>query len=113
MNITILTAIGLVFLIVVLDCATTCVLSWRLSLTMKAAFRLATLEDALAHQGKSDTFNTEQRSQFTREAFIGVLVDNGIAISVAGMGKWQEMCLSNGSGVTSNTRVCACYDSGS
>ena len=45
------------------------VLSWRLSITMEAAFCVETLEDALA-------------SQFTGLAFTGVLANNGIAISM-------------------------------
>jgi transposase InsO family protein len=39
---------GFVYLAVVLDWATRRVLSWRLSITMEAAFCVETLEDALA-----------------------------------------------------------------
>jgi len=49
------------------------VLSWRLSITMEAAFCVETLEDALACHGKPDVFNTDQGSQFTGSAFTGVL----------------------------------------
>jgi putative transposase len=34
------------------------VLSWRLSITMEAAFCVAALEDALARHGKPDIFNS-------------------------------------------------------
>src|ERR1017187_5690369 len=40
---------GFVYLAVVLDWFSRRVLSWRLSITMEAAFCVATLEDALAH----------------------------------------------------------------
>ena len=40
---------GFVYLAVVLDWATRRVLSWRLSITMEAAFCVDTLEDALTH----------------------------------------------------------------
>jgi hypothetical protein len=43
---------GFVYLAVVLDWATRRVLSWRLSITMEAAFCVETLEDALARHGK-------------------------------------------------------------
>src|ERR1700738_2000717 len=44
---------------VVLDWATRRVLSWRLSITMEAAFRVETLEDALARHGKPGIFQTD------------------------------------------------------
>jgi putative transposase len=51
---------------------------------MEAAFCVETLEDALARHGKPDIFNTDQGSQFTGQAFTGVLAYNGIAISMDG-----------------------------
>jgi hypothetical protein len=66
------------------------VLSWRLSITMEAPFCVETLEDALARHGKPGIFNTDQGSQFTGSAFIGVLADNDIAISMDGKGAWRD-----------------------
>ena len=34
--------------------------------------------------------NTDQGSQFTSQAFTGVLADNGIAISMDGKGAWRD-----------------------
>ena len=82
---------GFVYLAVVLDWATRRVLSWRLSITMEAAFCVETLEDALACHGRPDIFNTDQGSQFTGQAFTGVLADNGIAISMDGKGAWRDV----------------------
>jgi putative transposase len=56
---------GFVYLAVVLDWFSRRVLSWRLSITMEAAFCVEALEDALARRGKPDIFNTDQGSQFT------------------------------------------------
>ena len=81
---------GFVYLAVVLDWATRRVLSWRLSITMEAAFCVETLEDALARHGKPEIFNTDQGSQFTGSAFTGVLASNGIAISMDGRGAWRD-----------------------
>ena len=66
------------------------VLSWRVSITMEAAFCIETLEDALARFGKPDIFNTDQGSQFTGTAFTGVLIKNAIAISMDGEGAWRD-----------------------
>jgi putative transposase len=81
---------GFVYLAVVLDWATRRVLSWRLSITMEAAFCVETLEDALARHGKPEIFNTDQGSQFTGAAFTGLLANNGIAISMDGKGAWRD-----------------------
>jgi len=81
---------GFVYLAVVLDWFSRRVLSWRLSITMEAAFCVDTLEDALARYGKPDIFNTDQGSQFTGAAFTGALIKNGIAISMDGKGAWRD-----------------------
>ena len=81
---------GFVYLAVVLDWFSRCVLSWRVSITMEAAFCVETLEDALARRGKPEIFNTDQGSQFTGAAFTSVLIKNGIAISMDGKGSWRD-----------------------
>src|SRR5271165_1059061 len=81
---------GFVYLAVVLDWATRRVLSWRLSITMEAAFCVETLEDALARHGRPEIFNTDQGSQFTGAAFTGALIKNAIAISMDGKGAWRD-----------------------
>ena len=81
---------GFVYLAVVLDWATRRVLSWRLSITMEAAFCVETLEDALVRHGRPEIFNTDQGSQFTGSAFTGLLASHGIAISMDGKGAWRD-----------------------
>jgi putative transposase len=81
---------GFVYLAVVLDWFSRRVLSWRVSITMEAAFCVETLEDALDRYGKPEIFNTDQGSQFTGAAFTGVLIENGIAISMDGKGAWRD-----------------------
>ena len=81
---------GFVYLAVVLDWFSRRVLSWRLSITMEAAFCVETLEDALARYGKPDVFNTDQGSQFTGMAFTGALARHGITISMDGKGAWRD-----------------------
>jgi putative transposase len=81
---------GFVYLAVVLDWFSRRVLSWRVSITMEAAFCVETLEEALAKHGKPEIFNTDQGSQFTGAAFTSVLANNDIAISMDGKGAWRD-----------------------
>ena len=81
---------GFVYLAVVLDWFSRRVLSWRVSITMEAAFCVEVLEDALACHGKPEIFNTDQGSQLPGATFTGVLIKNGIAVSMDGKGAWRD-----------------------
>ena len=81
---------GFVYLAAVVDWFTRRVLSHRVSITMGADFCIEALEEAMAKHGKPDIFNTDQGSQFTSQAFTGMLIDNGIAISMDGKGAWRD-----------------------
>jgi len=78
---------GFAYLVAVMDWFSRCVLSWELSNTLDAAFCVAALEAALASGRVPEIFNTDQGSQFTSEAFTGVLGQAGIAISMDGVGR--------------------------
>jgi Integrase core domain len=69
---------GFVYLAVVLDWFSRRVLSWRLSITLGAAFCIEALQEALARHGKPEIVNTDQGSQFTGAAFTGVLAASGV-----------------------------------
>jgi putative transposase len=81
---------GFVYLAAVMDWFSRRVLSWRLSITMEVDFCLEAVEEALARHGRPEIFNTDQGSQFTSEAFTGLLRANGIAISMDGRGAWRD-----------------------
>src|SRR5450759_4009652 len=81
---------GFVYLSAVVDWFSRRVLSHRVSITMEADFCVEPLEEALAKHGKPWIFNTDQGSQFTSEAFTGVLIANKIAISMDGKGAWPD-----------------------
>jgi putative transposase len=81
---------GFVSLAAVVDWFSRRVLSWRVSITLEAAFCVEALEDALARHGRPEVFNTDQGSQFTSHAFTGVLLTAGIAISMDGKGSWRD-----------------------
>lgn len=65
---------GFVSLVAVVGWYSRRVLSWRLSITMEAAFCVEALEEALARHGKPEIFNTDQDSQFISQEFTGVLL---------------------------------------
>ena len=75
---------------VVLDWFSRRVLSWRVSITMEAAFCVETLEQALATHGRPEIFNTGQGSQFRGAAFTSVPIKDGIAISMDDKGAWRD-----------------------
>jgi len=81
---------GFVYLAAVVDWFSRRVLAWRVSITMEVDFCLEAVEEALARYGKPTIFNTDQGSQFTSAAFTGLLLDNGIAISMDGRGAWRD-----------------------
>jgi putative transposase len=81
---------GFVYLAAVVDWCSRKVLSWRLSITMDVDFCLEAVEEAMARHGKPEIFNTDQGSQFTSTAFTGLLITNGIRISMDGKGAWRD-----------------------
>lgn len=81
---------GSMYLVAVMDWHSRKVLSWRLSNTMEADFCVEALQAAIERYGNPEIFNTDQGSQFTSEAFTGVLKDHGIAISMEGRRRVQD-----------------------
>ena len=81
---------GFVYLVAVVDWFTRRVLSHRVSISMEAGFCVEALEEAIGKHGKPTIFNSDQGSQFTCEAFTGVLFKNEIAISMDGKGSWRD-----------------------
>lgn len=78
---------GFAYLVAIIDWYSRRVLGWRISNSMEAAFCVDCLEEALRTHGKPEIFNSDQGSQFTSEAFTGVLKREGIAISMDGRGR--------------------------
>jgi len=81
---------GFVYLAAVVDWFSRRVLAGKLSITMETSFFIEALEEALSKNEKAQMFNTDQGSQFTSEAFVGQLRENGISISMDGKGRWRD-----------------------
>ena len=81
---------GFVYSCAVLDWTSRRVLARRLSNTLTTDFCLEAVQDALAHYGMPEIFNTDQGCQFTSQEFIGLLNHHGIQISMDGKGCWRD-----------------------
>jgi putative transposase len=77
---------GFIYLVAIIDWFSRYVLSWEVSTTMESDFCISALKRVLHHQ-KPQIFNTDQGSQFTSNAFTGILKEQGISISMDGRGR--------------------------
>ena len=78
---------GFVYLVAIIDWYSRKIMSWRLSNTMDAGFCVDCLEEAIETYGTPEIFNSDQGSQFTSDAFTGVLIKSGVKISMDGRGR--------------------------
>ena len=81
---------GFLYLVAIMDWHSRHVLAWKLSNTMDTSFCVEALEESLGRHGAPEIFNTDQGSQFTSDAFTGLLKANGIQISMDGKGSWKD-----------------------
>ena len=65
------------------------VLAWNLSNTMDTDFCMAALAEALG-KGRPEVFITDQGSQFTSEAFTGMLLEHTVQVSMDGKGRYLD-----------------------
>jgi len=77
---------GFIYLVAVIDWFSRYVLSYEFSTTLDKGFCIKALQDALK-VAKPKIFNTDQGSQFTSDAFTGVLKKAGVKISMDGRGR--------------------------
>jgi putative transposase len=80
---------GWMYLTVVMDWYSRCVLSWELSNTLDGLFCLEALEESLVG-GTPEIFNTDQGVQYTAEAFTARLQTAGVRVSMDGRGRWMD-----------------------
>jgi putative transposase len=77
------------YLVAIIDWHSWYVLAWRVSNTLETGFCLEALAEAFT-KGCRESFNTDQGSQFTIDAFIGMLLDRGIRVSMDGNGRYSD-----------------------
>jgi putative transposase len=83
---------GWAYLVAVMDGFSRFVLSWEVSSTLDAGFCVDALVRSMS-LGVPEIFNSDQGSQFTSEAFTGVLKEAGVRISMAGRGRAYDNIL--------------------
>jgi putative transposase len=77
---------GWCYLVAVLDWYSRYVVSWELDQTLQQGFVLKAVEQAL-QVNQPQIFNSDQGSHFTNEQYLGLLKQQGIAISMDGRGR--------------------------
>lgn len=82
-------------------------LAWRLSNTMDTSFCIAALQEALARFGRPEIVHTDQGSQFTSSAFIGVLMAARVHISMDDWGRWMDNVFSERLWAALQSPMCA------
>ncbi len=78
---------GFMYLVAIIDLNSRFVINWSLSNTMEAEWICETVKEAILLQGKPEILNSDQGSQFTSNAYIALLLDQGILISMDGKGR--------------------------
>jgi putative transposase len=81
---------GFVYLIAVMDWFSRRVLTWRVSITLEADFRVEALREAMHRHGQPEIFNTDQGVQFTSAPFLTELETQGVRISMDGKGRFLD-----------------------
>jgi putative transposase len=81
---------GFVYLAAVMDWCSRRILAWRLSNSLTTDFCIEAVEEAIAHHGRPELFNSDQGSQFTDSGFVALLAAHGIVQSMDGKGCWRD-----------------------
>ena len=77
------------YLLAIIDWYSRYVIEWALSISLEADFCVLALKQALS-TARCDIFNTDQGSQFTSKAWIAVLKNADISISMDGRGRYLD-----------------------
>jgi len=78
---------GMAYLAAIIDWHSKAVLAHKISNTMDCALVMDVLDQALAHYGQPEVFNTDQGSQYTSDVHTQRLKNKGVIISMDGKGR--------------------------
>ena len=81
---------GFAYLVAIMDWHSRKVLSWRISNVMDTDFCIEALNEAINRYGAPEIFNSDQGAQFTSTAFIDVLKQHQVRISMDGKRRWID-----------------------
>lgn len=83
---------GFLYLVAIMDWYSRYVISWRISNSLESSFCIEALEEALAY-GTPQIFNTDKGVQYTSLAFVKVLLDAEVNISMTARGCWDNLMI--------------------
>ncbi len=81
---------GYMYLMVIIDVYSRCILDYQLSNTLDADFCIECLNRCIAKYGAPAIMNTDQGCQYTSHQWINTLQRNQILISMDGKGRWAD-----------------------
>lgn len=81
------TRVGHVYLMAIMDWYSRYVIEWEIGVTLSADFCITALKRALS-KSRCEIFNTDQGAQFTSKAWIELLTQHRISISMDGRGRY-------------------------
>jgi putative transposase len=81
---------GFVYLTAVVDWASRRVLAAKVAITLEACHAVEVLQEAFNRHGKPEIVNTDQGSQFTAQAFVQAVKNQGCNRSQDGRGAWRD-----------------------
>ncbi len=77
---------GFCYLVAIVDWYSRLIIAWKLSVTLEIDFCIEALQEAL-QISQPEIFNSDQGSQFTSQAFVQMLLDKQIQVSMDGKGR--------------------------
>lgn len=81
---------GFCYLVSIIDVFSRRLLAWWLWISLDTRFCLERPSEALERHGRPEIINTDQGSHFTSSAFTGLLVAQGVKITMHGKGSWRD-----------------------
>jgi putative transposase len=86
------TEAGYLYLVAILDFYSRYVISWGISDNLESDFCIKAVKDGLRRMGKPEILNSDQGVQYTSKAYVSLLKENEIAISMSGKGRcWDNI----------------------
>lgn len=81
---------GCVSLTAVVDWASRTVVAATVAITLEPCHAVAVLQEAVTRHGTPEMVHTDQGSQFTAQAFVHTVKDQGCHLSMDGRGAWRD-----------------------
>lgn len=81
---------GFVYLTAVVDWASRKVLAAKVAITLETCHAVEVLQEAFARHSKPEIVNTDQGSQFSTQAFVHAVEEQGCKLSMDGRGAWRD-----------------------